>query len=190
MKFPRRQHGAVLLVALVILLVLTTLTVTSMRGTTLEHRLVGNQGEERHAFNAGESALREGERQLARQTGEDDGRGSICNAEMILCVLGKDQVLSSIGDVIAWRWLSAPEKWWQNAEHAKALQSSDGDVLFSPAPMLNAAWFASDSGSSLNIDNQGGGVHTDFYYVTTYAIADAGRTPLILQSVTARRYSK
>ncbi|MCY1400550.1 hypothetical protein D9M71_156430 [compost metagenome] len=181
----RRQHGTVLLVALVMLLVLTTLTLTSMRGTALENRLVGNQAEERQAFNAGEAALREGERKLARLPGADDDRRDVCDTGMDLCVVDREQVQSANGGVVGWRWSGSPADWWMNDSHALAYRGSDNQTQLAQAPRLNAAYFDSDSGCSLN----GDGVCTDYYYVTTYATAGAGRTPLILQSVLARRYS-
>ncbi|MNZ26369.1 hypothetical protein D3C78_435590 [compost metagenome] len=185
LNFGRRQRGAVLLVALVMLLILTMLTLTSMRGATLENRLAGNLAEERQAFNAGEAALREGERKLARLPGADDGRSNVCGADKDLCVVGREQVQSTNGSSVGWRWESSPADWWMSGSHALAYRGSDNQTRLSLAPQLNAAHFDSDSGCSLN----GDGVCTDYYYVTTYATAGAGRTPLILQSVFARRYS-
>ncbi|MNN60949.1 hypothetical protein D3C81_1761610 [compost metagenome] len=72
-----------------------------------------------------------------------------------------------------------------SGSHALAYRGSDNQTQLSQPPRLNAAHFDSDSGCSLN----GDGVCTDYYYVTTYATAGAGRTPQILQSVFARRYS-
>ena len=54
-----------MLIALVMLLLLTLLAVTSMRETTLQNRVGGNVSEQKRAYNAAESALRE----LGEETG-------------------------------------------------------------------------------------------------------------------------
>ena len=56
-----RQRGATLLVALVMLLILTVLAVSSMRGVVLESRITGNRAETQRLQTAAEAALREGE---------------------------------------------------------------------------------------------------------------------------------
>jgi type IV pilus assembly protein PilX len=58
------QHGAVLVVALVFLLLMTLLGVTAMRGTTLQERMAGNLRDNNLALQAAEAALREGEQFL------------------------------------------------------------------------------------------------------------------------------
>jgi len=66
MNLPRKttrqkQEGAVLVVTLMILLVITLLTVSNMRGSILEEKMAGNTNDRNVAFQAAESALREGE---------------------------------------------------------------------------------------------------------------------------------
>lgn len=62
-KFSDRhsQNGAVLVVALVMLLVLTLMAVGSMRGTTLESRITANRAHDTQQQNAADAALREAE---------------------------------------------------------------------------------------------------------------------------------
>jgi type IV pilus assembly protein PilX len=57
----RRQRGAAMVVALVMLLVLTVLGTSTARMTLLEERMTGNTQDRRVAFQAAEAALREGE---------------------------------------------------------------------------------------------------------------------------------
>lgn len=59
--FPKSQQGAVLLVALVMLLILTLLAVSNMRGVTLESRITANRAHETQAKGAADAALREAE---------------------------------------------------------------------------------------------------------------------------------
>lgn len=63
-----RERGAVLIVSLVFLLVLTVLGVAALRNTTLEERMAGNLRDANLAFQAAEAALREGEQFLQLAT--------------------------------------------------------------------------------------------------------------------------
>lgn len=56
-----RQRGAVLLVALVFLLIITTLAVTSMREVALDSRITSNLIEHKQLFNAAEAGLTDGQ---------------------------------------------------------------------------------------------------------------------------------
>lgn len=62
---PRRQNGATLFIALIILLVVTLLAVSSVREVTLESRMTGNFIEQQRLLNAAEAGLREGENRLS-----------------------------------------------------------------------------------------------------------------------------
>lgn len=57
----KRQQGASLLVALVFLLILTTLAVSNMREVALEARITGNLVDQKKLFNASEAGLKDGE---------------------------------------------------------------------------------------------------------------------------------
>lgn len=56
-----RQQGAALFIALIMLLVLTVLAVSSMRGVTLEAKITGNRVQMERAQNLADAALREAE---------------------------------------------------------------------------------------------------------------------------------
>ena len=59
MNFPSRasQSGAVLIVAMIILVILTLLGVTAMNTTSLQERIASNTQEQVHAFQAAETGL-------------------------------------------------------------------------------------------------------------------------------------
>lgn len=69
---PQRQRGAVLVIALVMLLIITLLGIGSMNEVVLESRITGNLIEQKRLRSAAESALREGERRIAAATAIDD----------------------------------------------------------------------------------------------------------------------
>ncbi|AWT11310.1 pilus assembly PilX family protein [Stutzerimonas frequens] len=58
---PTRERGATLLVALVMLLIMTVLALSSMRGVVLESRITGNRAENLRLKGAASAALREAE---------------------------------------------------------------------------------------------------------------------------------
>lgn len=62
------QQGAVLFIALIMLLVMTLIGVTSMSSTLMEERMAGNMREINIAFQSAEAALREGEKYLEGAT--------------------------------------------------------------------------------------------------------------------------
>jgi len=67
------QRGAVLVVSLLILLVMTVIGVSSMGSTTLQERMANNNNQRQIAFQAAEAALRSGEAYLvANVTGVSD----------------------------------------------------------------------------------------------------------------------
>lgn len=60
----RHQRGAVLVISLLLLLVLTLIGLAATRSTTLEERMVANQRDHEVAFQSAEMALRDGESAL------------------------------------------------------------------------------------------------------------------------------
>lgn len=63
-----RERGAVLIVSLVLLLVMTILGMSSMRSTTMQERMAGNLRDSNLAFQAAEAGLRAGEAFLRQAT--------------------------------------------------------------------------------------------------------------------------
>lgn len=62
------QHGAVLVISLILLLVLSLLGLGAMRGALVSERMAGNLRDQQLAFQAAEAALRAGENWLTAQT--------------------------------------------------------------------------------------------------------------------------
>lgn len=69
-NFPavRKQRAAVLVVALIMLLALTLLAVSNLRGVTLELRMTANRAANERLYNLADAALREGELRLYQST--------------------------------------------------------------------------------------------------------------------------
>ncbi len=62
LHLPVRQHGAVLVVSLIMLLLMTILAISSMSDTVIQERMAGNNIDKQKAFQAAEAALRDAER--------------------------------------------------------------------------------------------------------------------------------
>ncbi|HEC17809.1 MAG TPA: hypothetical protein ENI97_00505 [Gammaproteobacteria bacterium] len=60
----KHQHGAALLVSLIILVVMTLLGVSSMRTSVMEEKMAGNMRDNELAFQAAEAALRAAEKHI------------------------------------------------------------------------------------------------------------------------------
>lgn len=67
----RHEQGAVLVVALVVLLVMTLLGVTGMQDAAMQERIAGNLKERHRSFLAAEAALRQGEQYVLDNTPAD-----------------------------------------------------------------------------------------------------------------------
>jgi len=61
-KSSQQQKGAVLIVGLIMLFVMTLISISSMSGSVLEERMSSNFKDRQTAFQAAEAALRQGER--------------------------------------------------------------------------------------------------------------------------------
>jgi len=76
----KRARGAVLVVALIILAVVSILGISNMRSTTLEMRMVGSMASRNEAFALVDAALLRVERELAATVDRDNMRES-CTAD-------------------------------------------------------------------------------------------------------------
>lgn len=68
LSLNKNQGGAILIVALIMLLLLTVIGLSSIRGTTLQERMAGNSRDESLAFQASETAMRQAESVIRAQT--------------------------------------------------------------------------------------------------------------------------
>lgn len=70
---PRKQHGAVLVMALLMLFVLTLIGVSSISTTTMEEKMSGNTRNRHLAFQAAESGSRDAERFITANIANPEG---------------------------------------------------------------------------------------------------------------------
>jgi type IV pilus assembly protein PilX len=109
---PRRQRGAILVIALMFLVLLTIVAVSSISGVTLEEKMAGNLRDQTTAFQAAESALRDAEidlEPLINGTGNRDNQptgwtvaarfATLCSAAFTtgVCTTGCSPACNSTG---------------------------------------------------------------------------------------------
>ncbi|HHW75840.1 MAG TPA: hypothetical protein GX399_02210 [Xanthomonadaceae bacterium] len=63
-KLFRRQSGAVLVISLLLLVIMTVLSTSAMQSTVLQERMAGNDRDRNLAFQAAEAALRDAEQYI------------------------------------------------------------------------------------------------------------------------------
>lgn len=85
----RSQRGAVLVVCLIFMLLLTIISASALQSTTLQERMAGNARDSNSAFQAAEAAMRQAERFLQGATlGAFDGSRGLykdCSGSAVEC---------------------------------------------------------------------------------------------------------
>jgi len=182
------ERGVVLLVALVMLLLVTVLGLASVRMLTLEERMAANSFDRNLAFQAAETALREGEAlaQLQLQTANSPNAGSP-DVAMDCNTLNNGACAHGLcspphPDCKAARWENASFAGWRNARTAA-----------SPLATGTPQFFVEHLGSTFPCDPQHPTLHSSLcarYRITARshdpaAPATQGRANVVLQSIYA-----
>lgn len=171
------QHGAVLIVSLIILLVMTLIGLSAMRSTTLEERMAGNARNQENAFQAGEAALRAGEALVLGFASEPLATSDGTNDVWILDAPDPDDTNST-----AWWKESARDKaWWDTNGEAYSLAG----VGSNPRYLVEAADHVTDN---LVLGQQQDDTGKAFYRVTAHGTGGNDLARVLLQSTYARRY--
>lgn len=186
-NYGNRQRGAVLIISLMLLIVLTLIGLASMQNTSLEERMAGNMRSENVAFQAAESALRDGEEWLATRIAEPapDNGGTTG-------VWALDTPDASPTDDKDW-WQQNDPLWWANngVAFGTGLQYSGSSTLSDPPRYVvefRGVGNAFGSGSMTvgqPTDLQG---KEYFYQVTARGKDMSQRVEAVLRSTFARRY--
>jgi type IV pilus assembly protein PilX len=168
-RFPgRSQRGAVLIVALVLLLVLTILGTASVRDTAMEERMAGNFRDYSAAMEAAETALRTGEIELGSSTAFGNMTFSAAGTDGLYDVA----LMSSSADP-----LSASN--WANVDPgvlANPLIDADPDYYIEQLPEIDLP------GSDLVVGFQDKPPPVQFYRVTGKGYGISPNSEVILQS--------
>jgi type IV pilus assembly protein PilX len=135
--FPKAQQGAVLLVALVMLLILTLLAVSNMRGVTLESRITANRAHETQAKSAADAALREAEFRFygpSNLVDKLEPNSANCATANKLVVTGNNKpcLLAIIDDAKLLSFINAPDTLTEANKSAVLAASSNSGLAWMP----------------------------------------------------------
>lgn len=169
MRF-RHQQGAVLIISLMILLIMTLIGVTAMNTTTLEEKMAGNMRDKNVAMQASESALKSGEADLAGRGGAPIPVAAYCAD----CVWQLN-LLPDLG--------GQAQTWWQG--NGNPVAAAISGVNSAPLYVMEAQSYVPD-----NLDmGQNAKTGTNVYRVTAYGTGATDDAKVILQSTYAKRFN-
>nr|WP_320136213.1 PilX N-terminal domain-containing pilus assembly protein [uncultured Amphritea sp.] len=162
----KSEQGAVLIVSLIMLLVMTVIGLAGMEVTNLEEKMAGNMRDRNIAFQAAEATLNDAEDYLADVVLLPDFDGSVAG------------LYESDADL--WETVN-----WTSSSAVKAYSGEGFTALAeTPAYVIEKLEFVSKTDDSLGM---GGAVDTDSYYrVSARAVGQTDTAEVILQTVYKR----
>lgn len=194
MQSLNSQKGAVLIISLVLLIIMTLLGLSSMSNTVMEERMAGNQRNSDLAFQAAESALRGGETAVfgwpdvqGLPDGDNGGTNNTTNKGVFTIDSSGSGGLDPNGSNNTEWWEERDGTWWATnaTAYANTLNFQSGQSLTSPRYILQKV-------SQFTLDNtlSTGGVSQSivahYYQVTARGTGSADQAESFLRSVYVR----
>ena len=188
---PHQQQGVVLLVGLVMLLLLTIIGLTSIRGTNLQERMAGNMRDRHMAFQSAEAALRSGE-ELLEGSSIPSFSGSTVGYWPDLNDQNNESSLQS-GD---WPYMSGssgayrlrPSIWTDDQWSSNSVQLADdtiADVNEQPrytVEKIIVSKLEASQGGGVDIESTEKYSDYEYYRVTARGVGVSGQSVVVLQS--------
>jgi type IV pilus assembly protein PilX len=166
-----RQHGAVLVTAMLLLLVLTIIGVTAMQMSRMQERMAGNTRDVNLAFQAAEGALRSGEAYIAG-----------LEIEPIGCSTSPCQVWQE--SAVATSVASLQESWWETNGQTFGQAAMD-DLAEAPTSVVEELGFVRTDGA-VNMSDPPDG--RNFYSITARSTGGSGQADVVLQSTYTTKF--
>lgn len=173
----KNERGAVLIIALIMLLILTVLGVAVMESSVIEERMAGNAIDRNRAFQAAETALRMGEQQIANLVQQPIAVNGPSNAS--------PSVLGSVivGSPSWWSAGAVNDAWWlANGRDSALGWAAANTVRNDPRYVIEEYDTVCDGAVTPTLSEC-----KIVYRVTAFAWG-ARNSTVILQSLYARRY--
>jgi type IV pilus assembly protein PilX len=170
------QQGSTLIVALVILLIMTMLSIAGMQGTILEEKMAGNMADRNVALQSAEAALREAEAIVEPLLAEPTPVTSCSTPPCQIWVLGSAGDLTTNSD--DW-WNEQAEEFGVDGEQEFALANAD------PRYFIEYQSFEEDDLASGSNPPTG----RTFYRITARGQGTSSTAVVILQATYAKRYN-
>lgn len=190
----RAQRGAVLIVSLMFLVILTMLGVTAMSGTTMEERMAGNTRDAAAALQAAEAALRDARRDINGTPGPGPGRtppikaavfgdgstgGSCNNTGLCLPLAYVDKPPSYLPPTPPHSMKGSPSVTYGTYTGAPPLGAAGGGALIAQPTYLIELFCLRLYGESIG----GEGCSESFYRITATGYGRSPHTTVTLQEV-------
>jgi type IV pilus assembly protein PilX len=186
-SFGHRQRGAVLVVSLLLLLVMTVLALGASQATRMQERMAGNSRDRDLAFQSVEGGVRAGERRILKPTNPGSGTA------LIGCMTAK---MASSCDIYDPKLLGGTpyttqafesKSWWDtNTWDYAAAKTMSGQGLVSADPhyYIEDVEEVPDSLTIPPIGPQPGRV---YYRVTAHGVGGTDSAQVMLQTTFSRR---
>ncbi|MGD8569827.1 MAG: PilX N-terminal domain-containing pilus assembly protein [Gammaproteobacteria bacterium] len=171
----RQQHGSVLIISLIVMLILTVLGVSGMKSSMLEEKMAGNVRDKQLAFQAAEATLREAEKYI------DDNIVSTTAFDAD----GSDGLYDK-----------STVKIWENInwDSSDSLEYSDFDsnyeITTPPRYVIQHLASQQNTLNQLNLNNYGQGTgagRVEMFLITARATGISGNTTVTLQTTYGKR---
>ncbi|MCB1751740.1 MAG: pilus assembly protein PilX [Gammaproteobacteria bacterium] len=176
----KRQRGAVMITALMILLLMTIFGISTMDTNILEEKMAGNMRDRNTAFQAAESALRAAETWIAAQTSMPDVRdiSNSSDTSPLWELTSPDAQYPNITNSTPW-WDERDASWWAS----KGVVLSGSNLL--PGVAAQPAYIIEKLPPSTESLEAAQSLDTSDIYlqVTARGVGGTASTVVVLQSV-------
>jgi type IV pilus assembly protein PilX len=194
MNYATHQKGAVLIVSLVMLIIMTLLGISGMNNTVMQERMAGNQRNSTLAFQAAEAALRAAEIAIDTTWGSDfpdgDTTGSTANDNHGVFLLNSSALDPDLTNDTEWwaeRTGAANNTFWNNrgtnAYAANTLEFQNGEFLGMPQYIIEKIGYL-PLGTCITCGAQCYCEH--HYQITARGTGAAGQSESYLRSIYVR----
>ena len=170
-----RQDGAILVISLLLLLVMTLLGLTAMQVTRMEERMAGNSRDIDLAFQASEAGLRDAEDRIRLMV-----------ARPTACSSAPCAVWQRTAPAIPSNLRDQTKAWWiaNGQEYGTAGAQDVTDVTQDPLTVTQEQGFVPDSLTTGHGPPDG----RDFYRVTSHSFGGTETARAVLETTYTRRF--
>ncbi|MGH8250596.1 MAG: pilus assembly PilX family protein [Steroidobacteraceae bacterium] len=175
-RMPRAQQGAVLVISLILLLVMTVLGLAAMQITRMQERMAGNLRDSNVAFQGAEAGLRDAENRLRLMVARPDTCAAAPCA--IPSVYERNVLPPNLRNQTSVWWANNAQEY--GVDGVQEIQQATED----PRVAIEDAGFIPDSLTVGHAPPEG----RNFYRITGYSTGATGTAQAVLESTYTRRF--
>ena len=186
-KAIQQQHGMVIILALVILLILSILGINSMSSSTLQERMSANTRDRHIAFQAAEVALRFAEREIeagldppsSTSAAQANSFSTNCTNGLCNCYISTASCFSNSATGNYWNDGAATLDVWKTNGRHRTYSGVLSEVSTNPIYIIEFLAYVAVSSSSTVAPGPG---DPEFYRVTALGFGQSSNSRVMLQS--------